>query len=104
MQGQWNRIGRRELASTIMRNRCGAGNASGQGREQACERSLENIMPLGKTPEEWWQMILRFLKFAARVPVAGLVISAAAFLSFVLFMVFFRGTQWMWVHWLSEPW
>ncbi len=61
-------------------------------------------MPLGQTPEEWWAMALRFLKFAARVPVAALIIAATGFIGFVLFMILFRSTQWAWVHWLSEPW
>ncbi len=56
------------------------------------------------TPEDLWLMILRFLKFSARLPLAALVICVAGFLSFVLFMALFRATEWMWAHWLSTAW
>ena len=61
-------------------------------------------MPLGNTPEEWWITILRFLRFVAQTPVALLVVTAAIFGCFVLFMFLFRLTQWAWIHWLSLPW
>jgi hypothetical protein len=61
-------------------------------------------MPFNLTPEELWAVVLRSLKFCARLPLAGLAISVTVFLAFVLFMILFRATQWMWVHWLASPW
>ena len=55
------------------------------------------------TTEELWAMILRFLRFGARLPVAGLMIAVALLLSFSLGMIIFRATQWFWAHCLSKP-
>jgi len=59
---------------------------------------------LPKTLEEWWVTILRFLRFIAKLPVALLVLTTTVFLSFVVFMLLFRVTQWLWVTTLSKPW
>ena len=60
-------------------------------------------MPFGKSPEEIWGAILKALKFGAQFPVAALIIAAAAFGSFLALIFMFIITEWLWIHWLSQP-
>jgi hypothetical protein len=61
-------------------------------------------MALGQMPQNVWGVILEITKWAARIPIALLVIIIAAFFSWLGFWFVFRITEYAYVHWLNHPW
>ena len=61
-------------------------------------------MPLGQPVIDLWTLILRIAKWAARIPLAVLVIFAAGCVSYLGFYFVFRATVWLWENFLKNPW
>jgi len=61
-------------------------------------------MPLGQPQIDLWTLILQISKWAARIPLAALVIFSAGCLAFLGFYFVLRVTQWAWFNWLQKPW
>mgnify|MGYP001112632344 CR=1 FL=1 len=61
-------------------------------------------MPLGQPPIDLWALILKIAQWAARIPLAALVIFSAGCVSFLGFYTVLRATQYIWSHWLKNPW
>jgi hypothetical protein len=61
-------------------------------------------MPIGQQQIDLWALILRIAKWAARIPLAALVIFTAGCTAFLGFYFVLRVTQYAWTHWLKTPW
>ena len=61
-------------------------------------------MPMGQQQIDVWGLVLKIAKWAARIPLAALVIFSAGCLAFLGFYTVLRSTQWVWFKWLQHPW
>jgi hypothetical protein len=61
-------------------------------------------MALGQPQIDLWASILKIAQWAARIPLAALVIFTAGCVSFLGYFFMLRCTQWAWTHWLKNPW
>ena len=61
-------------------------------------------MALGQRPLMWWGIVLQVAKWAARLPIAALVIVAAALFSWLGLFFLWRASWWIYEHWLQNPW
>jgi hypothetical protein len=62
------------------------------------------VMPLGQQQQKLWEVILTWALFLARLPVAMCVIATTGLVSWLGVMFFFRLTQYLYTHFLDEPW
>ena len=56
------------------------------------------------TSLDWWQIILRVFAWAARIPVACVIVFTAGCLAFLAFLFVFRLTAWIFRSVLAHPW
>lgn len=59
---------------------------------------------MNQTPTDIWQIMLRVFAWAARIPVACMVVFSAGCLSFLLFVLIYRITVWIYFTLLQSPW
>jgi hypothetical protein len=59
---------------------------------------------MGQIPRSIWAEIVEWLKFAARLPVIGLVILTTAMFSWLGFWLVVRFTNFIFNRYLSRPW
>lgn len=61
-------------------------------------------MPMGQPQIDLWALVLRIAQWAARIPLAALVIFTAGCVSYLGFYFMLRVTQWLWRNYLQYPW
>lgn len=61
-------------------------------------------MPMGQQRIDLWGLVLRVAQWAAKIPLAVLVIFAAGCLGYLGFFFVFRATVWLFENFLKNPW
>ena len=62
-------------------------------------------MPISQqTPQDSWQLILRVFSWAARIPLACLIIFTAGSVAVLGFFFVFRASMWIFENLLKNPW
>ena len=61
-------------------------------------------MAMGQPQIDLWALILKIAQWAARIPLAALVIFTTGCVGFLGFYLVLRITQWLWINWLQNPW
>jgi len=61
-------------------------------------------MPMGQPPIDFRALILKIAQWCARIPLAALVIFTAGCVGFLGVYFMFRLTEWLWEHYLKNPW
>ena len=61
-------------------------------------------MPMLFNNPNVWNKVIQVLKVCARFPLALLAITTAGFISWSLFWILYRATEYIWEHFLRRPW
>jgi hypothetical protein len=60
-------------------------------------------MPI-RIPQDLWQVVLRVLAWATRIPIALLIIFISGCFAYLGFFFFYRLTAWLYSSYLAHPW
>jgi len=61
-------------------------------------------MPYGPKSDDVWSKVLVLMKWSARLPLALLAIVTAGLCAWTFFWALYRAVQWIWTHFLRNPW